>query len=879
MKSKFTLFALALFSTLSAAQEPEDFRYRYEVLASDLVRPMTMSMEPGGKIYFNELDGKLRLLDPETKLVKTVGELEVFTEQESGLLGFALDPKFSENGHIFIQYSPIDFEGTAISRFTIKDELLDLSSEKELLRWPVQRKECCHHAGEVHFGPDGNLYFSTGDNTSPFQSDGFTPIDERDGRFPFDAQKSSANTNDLRGKINRIRPTPDGGYTIPEGNLFEPGTPKTRPEIFAMGFRNPWRFTVDEKTGIVYVGDVGPDSGETKDERGPNGFDTISQIRKPAYLGWPYSRGGEVYRDFDFEGNKSGEDFNKRNPVNNSPNNTGMTELPPVQSPMIWYPHKESKEFPLMGTGGRTACAGSVFNYKPDFAKTNGFPEHYDGSLLFFDWQRPALLWAMLDGDSNFKELEKFTDSARIAQGDADGSGRFQIKRPVDSFFGPDGCLYFMDYGETWGKNLDAQIFKVSYQRGNLSPVAQMSVKNSNGPAPLTVSLSAEGSSDPEGEELSYEWVMNPGGKVVAKGKDAEVKINAEGTYEIELRASDPEGATATTMRKVVVGNTAPTVTFLEPKDGDFFDHGVPIQFKLKVEDAEDGSSEGGANADQIKFATLVTNEWMDADKRKAEAAVGMTLMKQSDCFNCHAMDKKIVGPTLLEIADKYRGQEGAMDVSTDRVVKGSAGVWGEIPMLPHPQHTKDEIHMMVEWIFSLEKGKAGAGIVRGTEGEIAVPENDKIRTGTLQAEFTDSGKSPASPLTTMAIVNLRARTMEAEAADEILGPKRAQSDSASGGKALGQISPGHAVKVSNVYLGNLSAVTVRYALPEGERKIEIRKGAIDGEIIGEIKPAATGAWDKWQESKGILRSIDQTVDLYFVFSGSINVDWLRFEK
>jgi len=624
---------------------------------------------------------------------------------------------------------------------------------------------------------------------------------------------------------------------------------------------------------------VGPDAGQNTEERGPNGFDTISQLRKPGYLGWPYSRGGEVYRDFDFEGNKSGEVFNKSNPVNTSPNNTGLAELPPVQSPMIWYPHKESKEFPLMGTGGRTACAGTVFHYKPEFEKTNGFPAHYDGSLLFFDWQRPSVMWAMLDKDSNFKDLEKFTESARVAQGDADGSGRSQTKRPFDTFFGPDGCLYFMDYGETWGKNPDARIFKVSYLRGNLSPVAEMSVENSSGPAPLTVSLSAEGSSDPEGKELSYEWVMNPGGKVVAKGKDAEVKIEAEGTFEIELRASDPEGATATAMRKVVVGNSAPVITFLEPKDGDFFDYGVPIPFKLKVEDAEDGSSEAGAKAEQIKFGTLVTSEWIDADKRKAESAVGMTLMKQSDCFNCHAMEKKIVGPTLLEIADKYRGQEGAMDVSADRVLKGSAGVWGEIPMLPHPQHTKDEIHMMVEWIFSLKKGEAGAGIMRGTEGEIGVPKNEKIRKGILQAEFTDSGKSPAEPLTTTATVTVRARTVEAEGADEILGPKPARFGNASGNSALGNISSGHAVKVSHVHLGNLSGVTVRYALPFGEARIEIRKGAKDGETIGGIKLGSTDGWENWKESTGGLKSSEGTADLYFVFSDPMNLDWLRFDK
>ncbi len=239
MKLIPALLALSLVVPVLSEETPDDFRYRYEVIGTGLTRPMTMRMAPDGKIYFNELDGKLRLLDPETKLIKTVGELEVFTQQESGFLGFALDPKFSENGHIFIQHSLTDFDGTAISRFTIKDEKLDLSSKKELLRWPVQRKECCHHAGEVHFGPDGNLYFSTGDNTSPFQSDGFTPIDERENRGPFDAQKSSANTNDLRGKINRIRPTADGGYTIPEGNLFPPGTDENPPGDLRHGLPQP----------------------------------------------------------------------------------------------------------------------------------------------------------------------------------------------------------------------------------------------------------------------------------------------------------------------------------------------------------------------------------------------------------------------------------------------------------------------------------------------------------------------------------------------------------------------------------------------------------------------------------------------------------------
>eukprot|EP00903_Cladosiphon_okamuranus_P004167 g4165.t1 len=818
---------------------------------------MTMEMAPDGRIYFNEIGGKLRLLDPKTGSIQTVGEIEVWANQENGFLGFALDPEFEKNGHVFVQYSPTDYEGQSISRFTVKDDKMDPASRVELLRWPVQREHCCHHAGEISFGPDGNLYFSTGDNTSPHQSDGFTPIDERVDRTPFDAQKSAANTNDLRGKINRIRPMPDGSYTIPEGNFFPVGTEKTRSEIFAMGFRNPWRFTVDAKSGIVYVGDVGPDSAVTTEERGPNGFDTVNQIRKPAYFGWPYSRGKEVYRDYDFDGEAPGEFFNKGNPVNNSPNNTGLTELPPTTPPMIWYARGKSEEFPLLGIGGRTACAGEVFHYKPEFAETDGFPEHFDGALLWFDWQRPLLMWAMMDEDSNFTSLEKFSDSAQIAQGEADESKRMQFKRPIDLFFGPDGCAYIMDYGETWGKNADAKIVKVVYQRGNLNPIANIAMGQKSGGVPFKTKLSAKGSTDPEGKALGYEWVLLPEEKVISATEEAEVAIEESGNYEIELRVTDPEGAVGTTRESLVVGNTAPVVAFLEPKDGDFFDHGDTLEYKIRIDDEEDGNSVDGNKAESLKFATLLTTEWLDGKKHAADSAVGMTLMKQSGCFNCHAMDTQIVGPPLVEIAEKYRGQKGAMDASADRVLKGSSGVWGQVPMLPHPQHSKDEIFMMVEWIYSLKKGEGGSALRRGTEGVVNVPKNKKIRHGVLRAEFKDFGNSPAAPLETTTVVNVRTRLIEAENADAIKGPRVMRNRSASGRAALGHITHNGSVKFANINLGKVSSISVGYATASGPRKIEFRTGAQDGPKIGEIILESTGDWKEETKATDAVVEVD----------------------
>ena len=176
-----------------------------------------------------------------------------------------------------------------LARFTMKGDSLDLD---------VARRSCsrCRRSATSAATPaarspstrKGNLFLSTGDNSNPFAT-GYAPIDERPGRSPWDAQKSSANTNDLRGKIIRIHPEPDGTYTIPEGNLFPKGTPKTRPEIYTMGHRNPYRISVDKHTGFLYWGDVGPDAPADSAGRGPRGLRRDRTRRAaPGNFGWPY---------------------------------------------------------------------------------------------------------------------------------------------------------------------------------------------------------------------------------------------------------------------------------------------------------------------------------------------------------------------------------------------------------------------------------------------------------------------------------------------------------------------------------------------------------------------------------------------------------------
>lgn len=886
----FRLVVAALVASPLLAAEPlPDYRFKVEILFEGIPQPMEIELAADGRLFFNEYSGKLKIYDTKTKQIIEAGTLEVFNGQENGFLGFALDPAFGDNGWIYCLYSPKDFEGQYLSRFTITGNVLDLTSEKRLLRFEEQRKECCHHAGSVEFGPGGLLYFSTGDNTHPHgDSAGYAPIDERPERYPWDAQKSAANTNSLAGKVCRIRPLPDGTYEIPEGNLFKPDTAKARPEIYAMGCRNPWRMSVDALTGFVYWGEVGPDA-RNDGPRGPRGYDEINQAKKAGNFGWPYFIGNNfAYFDYHYETKVVGAAFDPLKPINEGPNNTGLRELPPATPALIYWPYAEPREFTEMGEGGRTACAGPVFHYRAEFENTNGFPKDFDGWLLFWDWERPVMKWAKLDAQSNLKGIAPFTGAVVTAnkaeQIDAVqpqiDAGAVLLKRPVDAVFGPDGCLYLMDYGETWGANKDSKLVKISYLRGNLPPIAKINADVTAGREPLQVKLSAAASKDHEGEALKYEWRLQPGGKLLGNAVAAELTIAEPGHYLAELHVTDSQGAASLVSLPLLVGNTAPEVRFESPVNGDFFNPGQAVKYRVRVTDAEDGIST--AKPDEFGFRTLVSSVLLDADGKGAVSDPGLALMKASDCFNCHQVEQKIVGPSYLEIADRYRGQPAALDASVKRVREGSTGVWGPIPMLPHPQHTTDEVTLMLRWVFGLEKGKGGTALARGLSGEITAPKEANAGSFVLEATYTDAGRPPAGHLSSKTSVMLRARRLEAESG-EVNGPKINGNGQASGKKILGSINDKHFVKFSGIPLANVGGFKVRATSGNVGGIIEFRFGQPDGVLLGSVAIPNTGGWDKWIEKAGEMKlQANQRGDVYVVFSnpgkgGLMNLDWVEF--
>ncbi len=572
---------------LVAADPPADTTSRgnFEavVLVENTTDPIELDIAPDGRVFFVEREGPVRVWKPDTETTEMVGFLDVEMLNEDGMLGITLDPNFSDNGWIYVYYSPAGTEPkNVLSRFTVEGDRLVAGSEKTLLEVPTQRKECCHTGGSLAFGPDGNLFLSTGDNSNPFASDGFAPIDERPGREPWDAQRSSANTMDLRGKILRIDPQPDGTYKIPEGNLFSEDE-EGRPEIYVMGNRNPYRISVDQETGWLYWGEVGPDAGAADEDRGPAGHDELNQAKEAGNYGWPLFVGdNKAYHEYNFETEESGAAFDPEEPHNRSVNNTGAEVLPPAQPALIWYPYGPSDEFPELGTGGRTAMAGPVYHYDESTVGPHGLPREYDGRLFFYEWARSYFKEIELDREGNVSAIKPFLDN-------------ISVERPMEMEVGPDGRLYVIEWGPNfWGMTNEARILRIDYYPSSARPpAADIQASPSAGSVPLTVHFSAfESYGRNDSRALEYSWDFDGDGTTDATGPRASFTYEDAGQHTAQLTVTDAIGLETTVERAISAGNTPPSVAIQRPVSGGFFSYDEPVPFDLAVSDGEEASIE-----------------------------------------------------------------------------------------------------------------------------------------------------------------------------------------------------------------------------------------------------------------------------------------------
>ena len=752
---------------------PEQNRFVKEKVINNLREPMELDLLPDGRLMFIERYGEVTIYNPETGLVKPAGMFEVYNKYEDGLIGLAVDPNFAENNWIYFDYSPVGEESVnRISRFTLVNDQIDFTSEKILLDIPTDRGTCCHAAGAMAFDSAGNLYITMGDDTNPWINKGMAPIDSRKGQKYGDARRSAGNTNDLRGKILRIKPLPDGTYEIPKGNLFPANTPKARPEIYVMGVRNPFTISIDEKRNWLYWGDVGPDAGEMDSLRGPRSYDEVNLAKTAGNYGWPFTRGNrQAYQDFDFATETSNGFFDPDNLKNTSPRNTGLVDLPPAQNSLIWYPYAPSEEFPWTTTGGKNPMVGPVY-YSENYDGKYRFPDFFDGKVFIYEWMRHWIFTLETDKEGNYRDVVPFMEDTKF-------------NRPMDMIFGKDGSLYMLEYGEAWfARNESAGLSRIRYVRDNRAPIARISADKTMGAAPLKVNFSAADSEDLDHEELSYEWYFP--GYEAQYGETASFNYKYQGIYEVELTVKDKSGNTDKQKITIQVGNEKPKLELALKGNSQFYWENESVDYEVKVSDREDGKLGAGIDKERVNLIIdLLPNgedlAFTEVGHQEADALAGLSrgeiLIKKSDCENCHAVNRKVNGPSYLQIAERYPNTPNIKQKLAGKIIKGGNGVWGETNMSAHPQLTQNQTEAMVAWILSLDEEKSTQNRLP-LNGNFIAEEQPLHKEGyklhgtyVLSASYTDNGFDKMKPITARDKILLKPPLFPSSLADYVSFP------------------------------------------------------------------------------------------------------------
>ncbi|MFT6336869.1 MAG: cytochrome c [Saprospiraceae bacterium] len=729
--------------------------------AGQFDEPTEMTILPNLDVLIAERGGDLKLYKADSKKLLDAGVLDVYDDTgieevnaEEGFMGLQADPYFAENNWIYTFYAPIgELAVNRLSRFKFVNDKLKMDSEQVILDVASDRQICCHTGGSIAFGPDGLLYLSTGDNSTPFDepdvdyvNNGYAPLNDLPGKKQYDARRSSGNTNDLRGKILRINVEEDGSYSIPEGNLFPVGTERTRPEIYTMGHRNPYRISVDPHKGYVYWGDVGPDAQDDKKERGPKGYDEMGQARKAGNFGWPLFIGdNKPYIDYDYSTGKSGRAFNPAAPINDSKNNTGLRELPPAQGAFVYYPYDKSSDFAGLQSGSRNAMAGPTY-YFDDYIGDKKLPEAYNEKVFIYDWMRGWMKAVTLNADGSYSRMEPFASDVKL-------------NNLIDMEIGPNGQMYLLEYGTGWFvQNDDSGLSVIEYNQGNRAPkIKEFSANVSSGKSPLTVELSVE-AEDPENENMTYSW--NFGYEEVKTTKEPKVSYtySKPGMYKATVDVLDKEGLVTTSgIVNIVCGNTRPMISIdLKGLDTSTYKSNLPVSYKVNVKDEEDGQE---IDLSKIYVSVDYVDGYDEASvstghQEVSDVSLGESLVKTSICRSCHKVNETSIGPSYTKIADKYKSDWNSTGYLRSKIINGGTGVWGENVMPANSEAKPADVKKMIKYILSLadeeEKDRMAP------QGTITPAKNSEGKVMVVTATYTDKGAEGSHPLTATSKAVLR---------------------------------------------------------------------------------------------------------------------------
>lgn len=660
-KTYYLLAGLALFVasfslSLKGQSLPENFSV--ERVSPPIREPNGITFDERGRLYIIEKSGKVRLMEGDSLLPQPLIDIseEVGSWRDHGLLGFALHPNFYQTGHYYLlyavdrhhllhygtpEYHPDSNEYFAatigrLTRYTADPSTnftTTLPNSRKVLigrthdtGMPILHES--HAVGGLAFGTDGTLLVSIGDGAS---FDGIDVGGDERGAYASQALADgiiapkedvgawrSQLVDSYNGKILRL--DPETGEGLPSNPFYDPTAPDApRSKVWALGLRNPFRFSVAEGTGshnvadgdpgVIFIGDVGLWHWEEINRADEGGLN----------FGWPAYEGIDLlwwaYQ------NHPTRNLDAVNPVSDceSPyflfqdllvqaRADGNYRFPNPCQPVLGIP-EEVPHFvhtpPMLEWANKLmdTLSTRIAFYPPDggeirgievsdpqarvqghnflgssatggvFYQAHSFPEAYHNSYFFADYSAKWIKRVEVDSNLNPVAVHPFAGE------------RFQV---TDLAVNPvTGDLYFTSY--PW------DVWRVSYG-GNVKPEPVLEGDRFYGPAPLTVQFSAAASSDQNGDPLSFHWDFGDGSSSEAIEPQHTFVADSEApqSFTVILTVTDTAGASRQRQQVISLNNTPPQVSIVSPDSSFQYSVEVPLSLPLRAEvsDAEHGEEE-----------------------------------------------------------------------------------------------------------------------------------------------------------------------------------------------------------------------------------------------------------------------------------------------
>jgi glucose/arabinose dehydrogenase len=579
----------------SAAALGPPVGFQEEIVFSGLTQPTAVRFAADGRVFVAEKSGIVKVFDNLSDSTPTVFadlRTQVHNFWDRGLLGLALDPAFPSNPWVYVLYThDAAIGGTAprwgsvgatfdgcptppgptadgcvvsgrLSRLQAAGNTMFGSEQVLIEDWCQQYPS--HSIGGLAFGSDGALYVSGGEGASfhfvdygqdgsPLNPCGDPPVGVGGTQTPPTAQGGALRSQDVRttadpaglsGAILRVDPATGDGLP---GNPFYASTDANMRRIVAHGLRNPFRITVRPGTNEVWTGDVGWSDWEE-----------INRLTNPTdgavdNFGWPCYEGDGRQVSYDAANLTLCE-------------NLYAAGSAAVIAPYFRYHHNDLVHPIDVCPRGGSSVAGVSFA----FQNGGNYPPEYRGALFFADYTR-SCIWSVQPGPNGLPDLAKIRTFV---------SGAAQ---PVDVQIGPDGDLYYVD--------LSGTIRRIRYFSSNQPPAAVISANPTSGPAPLTVTFDGTGSSDPDGDPITYAWDLDGDGAFddATSATTSHTYQNA-GTHTPRLQVTDTSGATGIASVTISAGNTPPNPVIDGPSGTTTWRVGDTITFSGHATDDQDGT-------------------------------------------------------------------------------------------------------------------------------------------------------------------------------------------------------------------------------------------------------------------------------------------------